>query len=47
MKNEKKEQNSKQSAKKVSFMRPELKKHGKLKNTAKNSVNTYTYVAVT
>jgi len=29
-----------------SYKRPELKKHGKLKNTASQSVSTYTYRVV-
>jgi hypothetical protein len=44
MKNEHTEKTtSKESAKKPSYQRPELKKHGKLKNTASQTVVTYTY----
>jgi len=43
MKTEKNEKNTKEPASKVSFKRPELKKHGKLKNTASQTVVTYTY----
>jgi hypothetical protein len=45
MKNEKTEKNTvKESAKKDSFKRPELKKHGKLKSTATGAVQTYYYI---
>jgi hypothetical protein len=30
----------------LTYKRPELKKHGKLKNTASQSISTYTYHTV-
>jgi hypothetical protein len=48
MKNENAEKSpTKESVKKPSFKRPELKKHGKLKNTASQQVSTYTYTTIT
>ncbi len=49
MKNENAEKHAaKEPAKKPSFQRPELKKHGKLKNTAsQTTISKYTYSTIT
>jgi hypothetical protein len=41
-----KQTEQKSEGQKKTYQRPELKKHGKLKNTATQSVSTYTYRVV-